>query len=67
MYNVPLPVSALRTRIRQEFERHRFTNQLPVVDVLLFKSHAEYQVRNGRPRKRIMSFLLVWGERRAAC
>ncbi|KAK1250983.1 hypothetical protein MKX07_005538 [Trichoderma sp. CBMAI-0711] len=43
MYNVPLPVSALRTRIRQEFERHRFTNQLPVVDVLLFKSHAEYQ------------------------
>lgn len=44
MYNVPLPVSVLRTRIREEFERHRFANKLPVVDVLLFKSHAEYQV-----------------------
>ncbi|KAK1998277.1 NADH-ubiquinone oxidoreductase 14.8 kDa subunit [Colletotrichum falcatum] len=43
MYNVPLPVSVLRTRIREEFERHRFANKLPVVDVLLFKSHAEYQ------------------------
>ncbi|KAM0250208.1 hypothetical protein ACHAQJ_008701 [Trichoderma viride] len=43
MYNIPLPISALRTRIRQEFERNRFANQLSVVDVLLFKSHAEYQ------------------------
>ncbi|RFU80326.1 nadh-ubiquinone oxidoreductase b14 subunit [Trichoderma arundinaceum] len=43
MYNIPLPVSTLRTRIRQEFERNRFANQLSVVDVLLFKSHAEYQ------------------------
>lgn len=44
MYNVPLPVSVLRTRIREEFERHRFAKKLPVVDVLIFKSHAEYQV-----------------------
>ncbi|KAF9875491.1 nadh-ubiquinone oxidoreductase kda subunit [Colletotrichum karsti] len=43
MYNVPLPVSVLRTRIREEFERHRFAKKLPVVDVLIFKSHAEYQ------------------------
>ncbi|PNP53638.1 hypothetical protein THARTR1_05762 [Trichoderma harzianum] len=43
MYNVPLPISTLRTRMRQEFERHRYTNQLSIVDVLLFKSHAEYQ------------------------
>ncbi|KAF4585694.1 NADH-ubiquinone oxidoreductase 14.8 kDa subunit [Ophiocordyceps camponoti-floridani] len=43
MYNVPLPVSAIRTRIRQEFERNRFVTKLPVVDVLLFKSHTEYQ------------------------
>ncbi|CEJ89267.1 Putative NADH-ubiquinone oxidoreductase B14 subunit [[Torrubiella] hemipterigena] len=43
MYNVPLPAAAIRTRIRQEFERNRQVNQLSVVDVLLFKSHAEYQ------------------------
>ncbi|KAK5990253.1 Complex I-14.8KD [Cladobotryum mycophilum] len=43
MYNVPLPPSTIRTRIRQEFERNRFVNKLSVVDVLLFKSHAEYQ------------------------
>ncbi|KYK57840.1 NADH-ubiquinone oxidoreductase B14 subunit [Drechmeria coniospora] len=43
MYNMPMPVSAIRTRIRQEFERNRFVKTLPVVDVLLFKSHAEYQ------------------------
>lgn len=45
MYNMPMPVSTIRTRMRQEFERHRFANKLSVVDVLLFKSHAEYQVR----------------------
>lgn len=45
MYNLPMPISVMRTRIRQEFERHRYVNKLPVADVLLFKSHAEYQVR----------------------
>ncbi|EEH41260.2 hypothetical protein PAAG_03546 [Paracoccidioides lutzii Pb01] len=43
MYSLSLPVSAIRTKIRQEFERHRYVNQLPVVDVLLFQSHSEYQ------------------------
>ncbi|KAG9254917.1 NADH-ubiquinone oxidoreductase 14.8 kDa subunit-like protein [Emericellopsis cladophorae] len=43
MYNLPMPISTIRTRIRQEFERHRYVNKLPVADVLLFKSHAEYQ------------------------
>lgn len=45
MYSLQLPVSAIRTKIRQEFERHRYVNQLPVVDVLLFQSHSEFQVR----------------------
>jgi len=45
MYSVPLPVSAIRTRIRQEFERHRYVNKLPVVDVLIQKGNADYQVR----------------------
>ncbi|RDA95820.1 hypothetical protein CP533_5060 [Ophiocordyceps camponoti-saundersi (nom. inval.)] len=43
MYNMPLPVSAIRTRIRQEFERNRYVTKLPVVDMLIFKSHTEYQ------------------------
>ncbi|KAI5465800.1 hypothetical protein BGZ63DRAFT_114088 [Mariannaea sp. PMI_226] len=43
MYNMPIPVAAIRTRMRQEFERHRYASKLSVVDVLLFKSHAEYQ------------------------
>lgn len=30
--------------MRQEFERHRYVNQIGVVDMLLFQSHAEYQV-----------------------
>lgn len=47
MYSLNMPVSALRTKIREEFERHRYVNNLPVVDMLLFQSHAEYQV--GRP------------------
>ncbi|KAK1781590.1 hypothetical protein QBC45DRAFT_449139 [Copromyces sp. CBS 386.78] len=43
MYSVPLPISVIRTRIRQEFERNRFVNKLNVVDVLLTKGHADYQ------------------------
>lgn len=30
--------------MRQEFEKNRHASKLSVVDVLLFKSHAEYQV-----------------------
>ena len=46
MYSLNMPVSALRTKMRQEFERHRYVNQLSVVDMLLFQSHAEFQVRS---------------------
>ena len=45
MYSLNMPVSQLRTKVRQEFERHRYVNKLPVVDMLLFQSHAEFQVR----------------------
>lgn len=31
--------------MRQEFERHRYVSQLRTVDVLLFNSHSEFQVR----------------------
>jgi len=43
MYSLNMPVSALRTKMREEFERHRYVKQLDVVDVLLFQSHAEFQ------------------------
>ncbi|TRX94833.1 hypothetical protein FHL15_004294 [Xylaria flabelliformis] len=43
MYSVPFPVSTIRTRMRQEFERHRYVNKLPVVDVLIQQNNAEYQ------------------------
>jgi hypothetical protein len=46
MYSVPFPVSTIRTRMRQEFERHRYVNKLPVVDVLIMQNNAEYQVRS---------------------
>ncbi|KAK6437136.1 hypothetical protein LTR95_006672 [Oleoguttula sp. CCFEE 5521] len=38
-----MPVSNIRTKIRQEFERHRYVSKLPTIDVLLFNSHQEYQ------------------------
>jgi hypothetical protein len=43
MYTLNMPVSMLRTKMRQEFERHRYVNQIKTVDVLLFNSHQEYQ------------------------
>ena len=44
MYSLNIPVSQVRTKVRQEFERHRYVNKLPVVDMLLFRSHSEFQV-----------------------
>jgi NADH dehydrogenase (ubiquinone) 1 alpha subcomplex subunit 6 len=44
MYSLNMPVSALRTKMRQEFEKHRYVNQLAVTDVLITQSHAEFQV-----------------------
>ncbi|KAE9982649.1 hypothetical protein BLS_005572 [Venturia inaequalis] len=43
MYSLNLPVSTLRTKMRQEFERHRYVNQIKTTDVLLFNSHQEFQ------------------------
>jgi hypothetical protein len=48
MYSLNMPVSRIRTKIRQEYERHRYVQQLPTVDVLITKSQMEYQVRRQR-------------------
>jgi NADH dehydrogenase (ubiquinone) 1 alpha subcomplex subunit 6 len=45
MYSLNMPVSKIRTRVRQEYERHRYVGQLPTVDVLISKSQMEFQVR----------------------
>ena len=44
MYSLNMPVSQVRTKVRQEFERHRFVSQLPVVDMVLAQGHMEFQV-----------------------
>lgn len=44
MYSLNIPVSAIRTKIRQEFEKHRYVQQMKAIDVLLFQSSAEFQV-----------------------
>jgi len=43
MYSLGMPVSQLRTKMRSEFERHRYVNQIRTVDKLLYESHAEFQ------------------------
>ena len=45
MYSLNMPVSKIRTKVRQEFERHRYVNKLPVVDMLIMQNDAEFQVR----------------------
>ncbi|TVY88636.1 NADH-ubiquinone oxidoreductase 14.8 kDa subunit [Lachnellula willkommii] len=51
MYSLNIPVPQLRTKMRQEFERHRYVNQMGVVDMLLFQSHAEFQIAIATPFK----------------
>ncbi|ODV96639.1 hypothetical protein PACTADRAFT_15172 [Pachysolen tannophilus NRRL Y-2460] len=38
-----IPASQVKTKIRQEFERHRFINDLSVQNVLYMKSQMEFQ------------------------
>ena len=45
MYSLNMPVSKIRTKIRQEFEKHRYVNHVQAVDVLLSQNHMEFQVR----------------------
>ena len=49
MYSLNMPVSKMRTKMRQEFERHRYVNKLPVIDMLLAQNSMEYQVRCDHP------------------
>ncbi|KAH0846775.1 uncharacterized protein PV07_06679 [Cladophialophora immunda] len=43
LYSLNMPVSRIRTKVREEFEKHRYVNNVQAVDVLLQQSHAEFQ------------------------
>lgn len=40
-----MPVASIRAKVREEFEKHRYVNNLKAVDVLISQSHMEFQVR----------------------
>ena len=46
LYQIELPISTVRSKVRQEFERHRYVTDLPTIDILLFKGQANYQEIN---------------------
>ncbi|SGZ53798.1 CIC11C00000001875 [Sungouiella intermedia] len=43
LYELDMPVSNVKTKIRQEFERQRFVNDLAVTNVLYAKGQMEFQ------------------------
>ncbi|RUS23073.1 hypothetical protein BC937DRAFT_92736, partial [Endogone sp. FLAS-F59071] len=43
MYELDIPATAIRAKIREEFERNRFVDDVAVTDILIFKGQAEYQ------------------------
>ncbi|EIE77359.1 hypothetical protein G6F46_004877 [Rhizopus delemar] len=43
LHEINLPTSAIRAKIREEFERHRYVEDLQVRDILYAKGQMEYQ------------------------
>lgn len=43
LYELDMPVSNVKTKIRQEFERHRFEKDLEVSNILYMKGQMEFQ------------------------
>ncbi|KAG0740412.1 hypothetical protein G6F57_009958 [Rhizopus arrhizus] len=43
IHEINLPTSAVRSKIREEFERHKFVENLEVRDILFAKGQMEYQ------------------------
>jgi NADH dehydrogenase (ubiquinone) 1 alpha subcomplex subunit 6 len=42
-YEIDQPVSRVRTKLRQEFERNRFVDDIKVTNILLAKGQMEFQ------------------------
>lgn len=47
LYAVNFPASAVRAKVRQEFERNMLVDDLETVDILLLKGHQEFQEVRG--------------------
>ena len=43
MYSLNMPVATVRAKVREEFEKHRYVNNIQAVDVLISQSHMEFQ------------------------
>ncbi|KAL8291268.1 hypothetical protein RQP46_002246 [Phenoliferia psychrophenolica] len=43
LYAVNFPASAIRAKVRQEYERNALVDDLATVDILLLKGYQEYQ------------------------
>lgn len=43
LHEINMPTSAIRAKIREEFERHRHVENLEVRDILYAKGNMEYQ------------------------
>ncbi|RUP51717.1 hypothetical protein BC936DRAFT_146349 [Jimgerdemannia flammicorona] len=43
LYQLDLPISAVRAKIREEFERNRYVEDVSVTDILIFKGQIEHQ------------------------
>lgn len=68
LYELTLPVSVVRSKVRQEFERNRYVNDLPTVDILLHKGQAEYQELNNfwKQQSHVMKYFITEDEPQAA-
>lgn len=43
IHEINMPTSAIRAKIREQFEQHRYVEDLQVRDILLAKGQMEYQ------------------------
>lgn len=61
-----ISVPEARAKVREEFERNRFVQQLPVVDVLLAKSAMEYQemMNYWKQLPHVMKWVVLGGRER---
>ena len=60
MYSLNMPVARVRAKMREEFERHRYVNNLSVVDVLIGQSNMEFQVRLRDSQKELRACPSFW-------
>ncbi|OZJ02402.1 hypothetical protein BZG36_04853 [Bifiguratus adelaidae] len=43
LYQLDIPASAIRAKVREEFEKNRHIDDVNVTDILIFKGRAEFQ------------------------